>query len=145
MSYHSHTSSLVHCVFSTKNRLPLIPTAIESRFWSYVGGIARVNDMKALAVGGMRDHLHVLLSLSPTMAIAKAIQLLKAGSSLWMHEQRVAQFEWQVGYGAFTIGISQVAATRNYILHQEMHHRKKSFAQEWQTFLRRHGLVEHPD
>lgn len=145
MSYHSHTSLLFHCVFSTKDRLPLIPTQIKSRLWSYVGGIARVNDMKALAVGGMRDHLHVLLSLSPTMAIAKAVQLLKAGSSKWMHEQRVTQFEWQVGYGAFTIGISQVAATKNYILNQEKHHAKKSFAQEWQTFLRRHGLVEHLD
>jgi putative transposase len=101
--------------------------------------------MKALAVGGMRDHLHVLLSLSPTMAIAKAVQLLKAGSSKWMHEQQVAQFEWQVGYGAFTIGISQVGATKNYIVNQEKHHSKKSFGQEWQTFLRRHGLVEHPD
>jgi putative transposase len=145
MSYHSHTSLLFHCVFSTKDRLPLIPTPIKSRLWSYVGGIARVNDMKALAVGGIRDHLHVLLSLPPTMAIAKAVQLLKAGSSKWMHEQRVTQSEWQVGYGAFTIGISQVAATKNYILHQEKHHAKKSFAQEWQIFLRRHGLVEHPD
>jgi putative transposase len=62
-----------------------------------------------------------------------------------MHEERVTQFEWQVGYGAFTIGISQVAATKNYILHQEKHHAKKSFAQEWQIFLRRHGLVEHRD
>jgi putative transposase len=79
MSYHSHTSLLFHCVFSTKDRLPLIPTPIKSRLWSYVGGIARVNDMKALAVGGMRDHLHILLSLSPTMTIAKAVQLLKAG------------------------------------------------------------------
>jgi REP-associated tyrosine transposase len=79
------------------------------------------------------------------MAIAKAVQLLKAGSSKWMHEERMAQFEWQVGYGAFTIGISQVAATKNYILHQEKHHAKKSFAQELQTFLRRHGLVEHRD
>jgi len=81
---------------------------MKPRLWSFIGGIARTNHMKALAVGGMRDHVHVLLSLPPTMAIAKAIQLIKAGSSKWMHQQRGARFEWQVGYGAFTIGISHI-------------------------------------
>jgi len=98
--------------------------------------------MKALAVGGMSDHVHVLLSLPPTMAIAKAIQLIKAGSSKWMHQQQGTRFEWQVGYGAFTIGISQVEATTHYILSQDKHHAKKNFADEWKTFLKRHGLPE---
>ena len=72
------------------------------------------------------------------MAIAKAVQLVKAGSSKWMHEQQVTQFEWQVGYGAFTIGgISQVAATKNDILHQEKHHARKSFARNG-----RHSCVD---
>jgi REP element-mobilizing transposase RayT len=101
--------------------------------------------MKALAVGGMREHLHALLSLPPTMAIAKAIQLIKAGSSKWMHEQGVKGFEWQVGYGAFTIGISQIPATVNYIRNQEKHHAKRSFAQEWKIFMKRHGLSEEED
>ena len=76
------------------------------------------------------------------MAIAKAMQLVKSGSSKWMHEQGVRPFEWQVGYGAFTIGISQTRATVNYILNQEKRHAKKSFAEEWKTFLKKHGLVE---
>jgi REP element-mobilizing transposase RayT len=142
MSYHTLTSSFFHCVFSTKNRLRSIPAAMQPRLWAYIGGIARTNRMKALAVGGMRDHIHVLLSLPPDMAIAKAMQLVKSGSSKWMHEQRVWQFEWQVGYGAFTIGIAQLPVTKNYILNQERHHAKKSFAEEWKMFLKKHGMAE---
>ena len=142
MSYHTRTSVLVHYVFSTKHRLSLIPVGMQPRLWAYVGGIARTNNMKALAVGGMPDHLHVLLSLPPVMTVSKAVQLVKAGSSTWMHEQQGTRFEWQVGYGAFTIGISQVAATVNYILNQEKHHKKRTFVQEWKIFLKRHALVE---
>ena len=98
--------------------------------------------MKALAAGGLRDHLHVLLSLPPTMPIAKAIQLVKAGSSKWMREQGVKGFEWQVGYGAFTIGISQIPGRLNYIRNQEKHHAKRSFAEEWKIFMKRHALSE---
>jgi putative transposase len=96
--------------------------------------------MKALAVGGTRDHIHVLLSLPPTITVGKALQLIKAGSSKWIHEQRGTRFEWQVGYGAFTVGVSQISATAKYILNQERHHAKKSFAEEWKMFLDRHGL-----
>ena len=142
MSYHTRTSLLFHCVFSTKNRLPSIPEAIKTRLWSYIGGIARTNHMKALAVGGICDHLHVLLSLPPTLPIAKAIQLVKAGSSKWMREQGARGFEWQVGYGAFTIGISQIPGTMNYIRNQEKHHAKRNFAEEWKIFMKRHGLSE---
>lgn len=140
MSYHTRTSVLVHCVFSTKNRLPLIPGAMKARLWAYVGGIARTNRIKALAVGGMSDHIHLLLSLLPATPVSKAIQLIKAGSSKWMHQEGVARFEWQVGYGAFTIGVSQIRKTVRYILDQEKHHAKRSFAQEWKMFLERHGL-----
>ena len=116
MSYHARTCLLFHCVFSTKNRIASIPEDLHPRLWAYIGGIARSNDMKALAVGGMADHAHVLLSLPPTIAMAKAIQVVKAGSSKWVHEQtRSRGFEWQEGYGAFRIGASQVPATIRYI------------------------------
>lgn len=141
MAYHTYTSLLYHCVFSTKNRQPSIPKNLLPRLWPYMGGIARTNGMKALAIGGMNDHAHLLLSLPPTMAVAKALQLIKAGSSLWMHEQGARDFDWQDGYGAFTVGISQVEATAAYIRNQERHHAKRTFAQEWATFMKRHGLV----
>ena len=116
MAYHTHTTLLFHYVFATKNRLPSIPQELQARLWAYMGGIARANKMKALAVGGVADHSHVLLSLPPTITVAKAIQLVKAGSSQWMHEQTGShRFEWQEGYGAFSVGASQVPATVHYI------------------------------
>jgi len=83
---HSFTSSLYHCAFSTKGRRRLITPALQSRLWPFMGGIARQNDMKALVIGGVEDHVHLLLSLPSTLAIAKAIQLVKGGSSKWVHD-----------------------------------------------------------
>jgi putative transposase len=140
MSYHAHTRILVHYVFTTKNRKPSIPAEMQSKLWAYIGGIARTNKMKALAVGGIADHCHALLSLPPTITIAKAVQLIKAGSSTWMHEEMGRQFAWQEGYGAFTIGQSQVPATVRYVLNQPKHHAKRGFKEEWKIILERHGL-----
>src|SRR2546427_6585436 len=78
---HSHVSNLMHCIFSTKERFPFIDTNLESRLWPYIGGIARENRIRAIAIGGMPDHLDTLLSLPATMDIAKAVQLIKGGSS----------------------------------------------------------------
>jgi len=77
----SYVSSHYHCVFSTKERRPLIPPGLQERFWPYLGGVARQNEMKAIEIGGVVDHVHMLLSLPSTLSIAKAIQLIKGGSS----------------------------------------------------------------
>ena len=139
---HSFTSCLVHCVWSTKNRAPRIDPDFRDRLWPYLGGIARDNKMKALAIGGVSDHVHILASLPATLSIAKAIQLLKGNSSKWIHETfpRLHSFEWQEGYGAFSIGISGVAATSSYIQSQEVHHRTRTFREEFQAMLRKHNL-----
>jgi putative transposase len=80
---HSNVTNLMHCTFSTKDRSPLIDSDLESRLWPYLGGIARENRMKALAIGGTTDHVHALLSLPGLMSVAKAVQLVKGGSSKW--------------------------------------------------------------
>ncbi len=85
--------------------------------------------------------MHVLLSLPATMPVAKAIQLVKAGSSKFLNEQMKARFEWQPGYGAFTVGVSQKEVTAAYIRGQAEHHRKVDFAEEYRTFLAKHGIV----
>jgi hypothetical protein len=122
--------------------MPSLPEDLQPWLWSCIGGIARTHGMKALAVGGIADHAHTLISLPPTIAIAKAIQLLKAGSSKWMHKQtRSRHFDWQEGYGAFTIGASHVAATIHYIENQPSHHKKVSAEEEWEMFLKRHAVV----
>jgi len=140
---HTYSSQLLHCVFSTKNRTPLIDAEWRPRLHAYLGGIARENGCKAIAVGGVADHVHLLLSLSSTMAIAKSMQLIKGGSSLWVHEQlpQVRGFAWQEGYGAFSIGVSQVDVTVAYIEGQEEHHRTVSFQDEFRAFLKRHGIA----
>ena len=117
---------------------------LRDRLWPYLGGIAKENRMKALAIGGAADHVHILISLPATLSVAKAIQLLKGNSSKWIRETfpKMRSFAWQEGYGAFSVGISGVDATVTYIREQSEHHRRRTFREEFATMLRRHGL-EH--
>ena len=134
---------LIHCVFSTKDRKPIIPEPMKPKLWAYIGGIARTNEFKALAVGGMLDHVHALLSLPATFQISKAVQLIKGGSSKWLNDHLPRRsFAWQDSYGVFSIGISQMKDTVRYINTQEQHHAKFSFEEEFRRFLDRHGLTE---
>ena len=117
---HSFNSSLFHCVFSTKQRRNTITPDLQERLWPYFGGIARENKMRALSVGGIEDHVHVLLSLPSTMPISKAMQLIKGGSSKWVHDTFPEHhaFAWQEGYGAFSIGVSHVTGREYDPVHQ---------------------------
>jgi REP element-mobilizing transposase RayT len=139
---HTYTSLLFHCVFSTKERRAWIDPELQERLWPYLGGIARENDMTALSIGGVADHVHMLLSLPSNMAVSKAMQLVKGGSSKWVHDTfpERREFKWQDGYGAFSIGLSQVEDTRRYIENQAEHHRKRTFQEEFISFLKRHGI-----
>jgi REP-associated tyrosine transposase len=139
---HTYVSNLVHCVFSTKHRQKLINIELEERLWPYMGGIARENNMKAMSIGGTEDHIHMLLSLPATIAIAKAIQLIKGGSSKWVHDEfpQHGHFGWQEGYGAFSVGISQVEETIGYIQRQKEHHRKVTFQDEFLKILKKHRI-----
>jgi putative transposase len=139
---HSYVTSLMHCTFSTKERAPLIKPELELRLWPYIGGIARENRIKALAIGGTTDHVHMLLSLPATMSFAKAIQLIKGGSSKWIHDTFVKykKFAWQEGYGAFSVSVSQVDRTIDYINNQKDHHRKRTFEEEFIELLDKHGI-----
>lgn len=143
---HSYSSSLFHVVFSTHQRQNTIHRQFRERLWAFLGGIARKNGMKALAVGGTSDHLHVLLSLPATVSLAKSLQLIKGGSSKWVHDtfpQR-RNFAWQEGYGAFSISISHMKETIAYIRDQERHHRRRTFQEEFLAFLKKHGLDYDP-
>jgi len=138
---HTYLSLLVHCVFSTKERRILVPAELKTSLWPYMAGIARTNKFKAVAVGGMQDHAHVLLSLPTTITVAKAVQLIKGGSSKWINDHLPRRkFAWQDGYGAFTIGISQLQTTIRYIDNQERHHARMSFDEELLRMLEKHGI-----
>ena len=140
---HSFVSCLMHCVFSTKERRQLITPDLQERLYPYLGGIARENRMKALSIGGVEDHVHALLSIPATLQIAKAVQLLKGNSSKWIHETFPNQrlFEWQEGYGAFSIAVSGVKATMRYIESQKQHHQSHSFKDELIAFLKKNGIT----
>ena len=139
---HSFVSCLMHCVFSTKERRQLITPDLQERLYPYLGGIARENRMKALSIGGVEDHVHALLSIPATLPIAKAVQLLKGNSSKWIHETFPNRplFEWQEGYGAFSIAVSGVKETVRYIQSQKQHHQKNSFKDELIAFLEKNGI-----
>ncbi len=139
---HSFVSCLIHCVWSTKERRPLLPADLQRRIWPYLGGVARENGMKVFVVGGVEDHVHILLAIPSTLSVAKSVQLLKGNSSKWVHETfpEHRSFEWQDGYGAFSIGVSGVEDTTKYIQGQVEHHRKTTFKEELETFLKKHGM-----
>lgn len=138
----TYINILIHTVFSTKNRDPWLSSSLRERLYPYVCGIARENSLKVLCIGGTDNHTHILLSLNSTISIAKAIQFIKGGSSKWIHETFPEQklFSWQEGYGAFSIGISNVDETKKYIENQEKHHSKESFCDEYLRFLRKNNI-----
>jgi REP-associated tyrosine transposase len=138
---HTFTNSLFHCLWSTKGRQPVLTREVLARLWPYLGGIARANKISALAIGGVADHVHVLISLPPSISLSKAVQLLKGNSSKWLHEEfrELRSFNWQEGYGAFSIGISGLEETKKYIASQAEHHLKKTFLEEFKAFLEKHG------
>ncbi len=143
---HSFANVLLHCVFSTKNRRPLITDDLRGRLFPYIGGIARDEKMKILAIGGVEDHVHLLLSLPSTITIARALQLIKGKSSKWIHDTFPEHhaFAWQEGYGAFSIGVSQIDDTTAYIANQAEHHRRRTFQEEFVAFLEKHGIEYDP-
>jgi REP element-mobilizing transposase RayT len=138
----SYISSWLHCVFSTKERRPLITPPLRERLWPFLGGIARQNRMKAIEIGGTLDHVHILLSMPATLSIAQALQLLKGASSRWVHQTfpEHERFQWQEKYGAFAVSVSLLDRTIRYIQGQEEHHRRKTFKEEFVALLKRHRI-----
>lgn len=123
----THTNLHFHIVFSTKERLPLIKAEWRNRLHAYLGGIVRNLGGVPLAIGGINNHVHLLIGLKSSHRLDYFIRDLKADSSAFVHRELKEKFEWQKGYGAFTVSPSAVASVKNYILNQETHHRKKTF------------------
>mgnify|MGYP002777093427 FL=1 len=137
---HTYTNLLYHVVFSTKERLPFIKNDIKPRLYEYIGGTIRGIGGICLEIGGVEDHIHILTKLKPTMDISKFLQDLKPNVTNWARREIQPKFEWQNGYGAFTIGESQVEPVRRYIQNQEEHHRKVDFEEEFKDLLRKAGI-----
>jgi REP element-mobilizing transposase RayT len=140
---HSYCSNWQHIVFSTKERKRLISSELQPQLWPYIAGIAKNHGMNPFAIGGVEDHVHILLTIPATKDIAKAVQELKANSSRWMREH-IRSFQWQEGYAAFSVSKSNVSAVAEYIGNQAEHHRKISFEDEFIALLDRNGVEYNP-
>ena len=137
---HTFTNLLTHVIFSTKERVPIINAQLKPPLHAYMGGIIRDLQGTALIINGTADHVHLLIGLPPALSVSDALRVLKANSSRWAHETRRTLFSWQAGYGAFSVSQSNVQAVTAYIAHQEEHHRRMSFQEEFITLLKKHGI-----
>lgn len=137
----SYTSILTHIVFSTYERTPLITSAIREPLHHYLIGIAANLDSHPIAIGGVADHIHLLTAVPPTIAVCDFVNKLKCNSSKWLHESRQApNFQWQRGYGGFSVSRSVVPRVERYIANQERHHRKVPFRDEFVKMLVEAGI-----
>ena len=134
----THTSLHCHVVFSTKDRRPLIKELWRERLHGYLGGIIRSAEAIPEAIGGVEDHVHLLIGLRASHRLADLVRDLKSVSSRWVHEEiGSALFEWQEGYGVFSYGQSQIDKGYKYIQNQEAHHKKQTFRNEYLEFLKK--------
>jgi REP element-mobilizing transposase RayT len=140
---HTYVQNAIHVIFSTKDRRKLIPKEFQPRMWAYAAGICKTDGIFIHAIGGMEDHIHLLLQLPPTIALAKVVNTLKSNSSRWANEQ-CQKFAWQEGYAAFSVSASNVPAVVRYIQNQASHHKKMTFDSELLALLKKHGVDYDP-
>lgn len=133
---------LVHIVFSTKGRIEWLHEDIRKELYPYVGGIIREMRGRALAIGGMKEHVHLLTRVPHATSVSELVRVVKSNSSGWIHKKwrSHAAFAWQEGYGAFSVSASDVQSVSDYIMNQERHHGKRSFQEEFVEFLKENGV-----
>ena len=138
----SLSSVLVHLVFSTKNREPFITPEVETELHPYMATIFRELKSPSLAIDGTDDHVHILFSLARVVTIANIVEEVKTSASKWIKTKgrEFRNFHWQKGYGAFSIGQSNVASLKRYIESQKEHHRRITFQDEYRKFLAAYGI-----
>ena len=141
----THLSLHLHVIFGTKHQRPLIAPEWRSRLHAYLGGAAKTLEVVPEAVGGVADHVHLLIGLRATHRLADVMRDLKRTSSAWIHETiGDKEFEWQDGYGAFSYSHSQLDNVYQYILNQEEHHHKSTFKEEYLGLLKKFE-IEHDE
>jgi putative transposase len=139
---HTYTQVIMHIVFGTWDRTPLITPQIRDGLHQYMGGIVREGRAVPVIINGMPDHVHMLVSMPPTLSIAVLVREVKAKSSRWVHERWADRhtFASQGGYSAFSVSQSAAGDVELYIREQVEHHRKFSFEAEFRLLLRKHEI-----
>lgn len=136
-------SLMVHIIFSTKNREPFITSEVEPELFAYIGGILKNHDSRLMEAGGTADHVHLLISQSKNLSLSSLMKDVKKGSSSWLKTKgiRFRDFHWQDGYGASSIGMSDIPNLKKYIAGQKEHHRKRTFQEELIAFFQEYGIA----
>jgi len=140
----SLTNLMVHLVFSTLDRHPFLSDGgIREEMHRYLGGIVNEKGGRALCVGGVADHVHLLVVMPKTSTVADLVRDLKRASSIWIKGRfpALVGFAWQGGYGAFSVGQKESEVVMAYIQGQEEHHKKRSFQEEYRAFLVKYGIA----
>jgi len=132
---------LLHLIFSTQRRRPLIKPDFRADLFAYLGGIIREIQGTALIINGTADHVHILVRIRPAQSAAEVVRLVKTNSSKWLREKWSPDFAWQTGYGVFSVSESNVPAVKKYIARQEEHHKKQSFQEEFLSFLKKNNVT----
>ena len=135
---------VLHVVFSTKGRIPFLKDAdVRTELHAYMAGILQNIGCEPVVINGVEDHMHVLCNLSRTTTIADLVEEAKKSSSRWIKTKGAAyqDFQWQAGYGAFSVSQSNVEQVRLYVENQEEHHRTLTFQDEFRALCRKHGVA----
>ena len=135
----------IHLIFGTKNRQPIIKEELETKLHAYIAGILKNMNSPALSINSVPDHIHILFRLSKNYALAKIVEEIKKNSSKWVKTNfdKLQNFKWQIGYGAFSVSSSKIDIVKNYISNQKEHHKKVSFKEELENFLNEYNIVEY--
>lgn len=138
----TYTQLYFHIVFAVKGRSNYISEQWKDELYKYISGIIANKDQKLMIVNGMPNHIHLLIGTKPNCNLSDLIRDIKANSSKWINEKKFTNFhfEWQTGFGAFTVSQSVVPNVIEYIKNQEEHHRKKTFKEEYVEFLKAYQI-----
>ncbi len=143
----TYTQLYFHIIFAVKGRTNLISKKWKEELYKYIAGIISSKNQKLFIINGMPDHIHLLISAKPTCNLSDLIRDIKSNSSKWVNKKQfiLRKFEWQNGFGAFTVSQSQVPKIINYIKNQEVHHQKKTFKKEYTDFLKAYKIDFKPE
>ena len=137
---HTYTRLILHIVFSTKHRFPFIRSEYRPRLYDYIGGTVRGIGGSLIEIGGIEDHVHILTGVKPTIAPSRFLQQLKPSVTNWGKKNIHQAFEWQDGYGAFSVSDREIEGLRRYIQNQEEHHEKIGFDEEFIWLCEQNGV-----
>jgi putative transposase len=140
---HSYNKIWIHAIFATKEREPLIGFDIEQIIYEHLKEQLIEIGCPVRIINGMPEHVHLLFLLNPQKAVTDVLKQVKGNTSHWVNEQDIIKdkFAWQTGYAAYSVSESQLEKVYNYILNQKQHHKKKTFLEEYDEFIRLHGFV----